>query len=109
MDYLIWVWLGITCHAVILEFVTQRLISLWFAVGGFLALITEACPVPFWAPIIVFFGTALPLLLFARKPTVNYLIAHNAKLEQAKKAKLQEKNEPIKQKETEPVEKKNAE
>jgi len=96
---LIWIWLAITCLAAAIEFVTLRLIALWFAVGGLFAVITEAFYVPFWAPIIVFFAISIPLLLLLRKPTLNYVIARNNKFEFEKKERLKQLAEAMKKEE----------
>ena len=39
----IWVWLGIVVVALVLEFITMELVSIWFAFGGFVSLIMSAC------------------------------------------------------------------
>lgn len=62
-----YVWLGITILAVIIEFATSEMVSLWFVGGGIIALILSAVGVPYYIQIPVFIVVSVVLLLLFRK------------------------------------------
>ncbi len=63
----VWIWLGITILALIVEFLTSELVSIWFAGGGLISLILAVVGVPWYIQIGVFVVvSALSLLLFRR-------------------------------------------
>lgn len=74
MPLMFWIWLGVTIAAVAIELATQDLSSIWFAGGGFVAMLMSISDkVPWWASLIVFLGISLALLLSLRKVTKNFL------------------------------------
>lgn len=74
MPAMFWVWLGITVAAVVVELSTQDLSSIWFAVGGMVAMIMSISDkVPWWASLIVFLLLSIALLLSLRKITKEFL------------------------------------
>lgn len=66
---MIWVyaWLGITVLALIVEFCTADLISVWFAGGGLVSLILSAVNVDWPIQLIMFVVVSVILLLCFRK------------------------------------------
>lgn len=69
----IYVWLGITVLALIIEALTNDLVSIWFAGGGLAALILSACKVPWYINIAVFIVVSLALVLSLRKFALRFL------------------------------------
>lgn len=70
----LWIWLGVVVLALIVEFLSAEMISVWFAAGGLIALIMSACGVPEWINIIVFAVISLILILSFRKLALKYLL-----------------------------------
>ena len=61
------IWLAIIIISFIAEAATAALLSIWFAIGGLVALGCSFIPnFPFWAEIIVFFGVSLLVFLLIR-------------------------------------------
>ena len=71
-NYMIWIWLGIFVVTVIVEAVTQDLVSIWFSLGS-MASLCVSFGVPFWVEIIVFFVVSTITLIFTR-PLVKKLM-----------------------------------
>ncbi len=69
----IWIWLGIVVVALVLEFVTLELVSIWFAFGGFVALIMSACGAGVVSQWIVFGIISLACILGLRKVSLKLL------------------------------------
>jgi membrane protein implicated in regulation of membrane protease activity len=59
-------WSILLVVAVVLEFVTQQLVSVWFAAGALGALLTAAFGGSVWMQLILFAGISLVLLLCTR-------------------------------------------
>ena len=70
----LWIWLAVVVLALIVEFLSAEMISVWFAAGGVIALIMSACGVPEWINIIVFAVVSLILILSFRKMALKYLL-----------------------------------
>ena len=66
MDW-VWIWLGVLAVALILEFITMELVSAWFALGAFVALILAACEVSLEVQWIVFGLVSIISILLLRK------------------------------------------
>ncbi len=66
-------WLILTAIALILEFVTNEMLSIWFAGGGLIAIILSACNVPWVITMPVFIVVSLVLLICFRKIVMKYL------------------------------------
>ena len=66
-------WLILTAIALILEFVTNEMLSIWFAGGGLIAIILSACNVPWVVTMPVFIVVSLVLLICFRKIVMKYL------------------------------------
>lgn len=92
MEYMIYVWAGVIALSLIIEFVSQEFVSIWFAASGLISLILAACNVGLaWQiPVFVVISLALvfatrPLIKkFVKKPTVatnaDSLIGQKSKL-----------------------------
>lgn len=64
---MIWVWTGIIVLALIVEFLTADLVSIWFSIAGVAGLIFHVVGLPLWSQIVVFIVISIVLLLFTRK------------------------------------------
>lgn len=62
----VWIWLGVVVVSLIVEFVTFELVTVWFALGGIVALIMAACGVMPLVHVIVFSVVSLCALLGLR-------------------------------------------
>ena len=70
----IWIWLGVTVASLVIEFTTFDLASVWFAIGGLIAMILAACNVPLVVQLVVFIGISLVLLLSLRKIALKFFL-----------------------------------
>ena len=71
------VWLGIFVLAIVIEAVTADLVTIWFAIGGVIALIISFIPgVQWWIEIIVFMVISVATLLCLR-PIATKLLKRN--------------------------------
>ncbi len=64
-QYMIWIWLAIFVLAIIIEAVTQDLVSIWFSVGSLVAMCISNFMV-YWAEIIVFSVISVAALIGTR-------------------------------------------
>ncbi|MBQ3492822.1 MAG: NfeD family protein [Clostridia bacterium] len=69
----LYVWLGITAVALVIEFITSEMVSIWFAGGGLIAMIISAFGVEWYVHVPVFIALSLTLLLSFRKMALKYL------------------------------------
>lgn len=59
-----YIWLGVIILMAVLEAVTTQMVSIWFVIGGVVALISSVCGVSIPAQLILFFAvTAITLVL----------------------------------------------
>ena len=72
---MIWLYigLGVTALALIVEFITNDMISIWFAGGGLVAMIISAFGVSWYVHLPVFIVLSMVLLLSFRKIVLKYL------------------------------------
>ncbi len=77
---LLWVWGIITAIALVFEFLTSYLISIWFASGGLITLLVVALApnLNFIWQILIFAGISVVLLLSLRKICLKLLNNNNA-------------------------------
>ncbi len=68
-----YVWLGVTAVALMLEFLTSDLLSIWFAGGGIVAMILALCGLSWYVHLPVFIVLSFVLLLSFRKVVMKYL------------------------------------
>jgi len=91
---MIWVWGAVTAIALILEFVTTALVTIWFAAGGFVTLLVSiifpSCPV-IWQ-CVIFVAVSVILLILTRpifkKLTKGEEVKTNLDLQIGKKFKI---------------------
>ncbi len=69
----VYVWLGVTALALIIEFVSNDMISIWFAGGGIVAMIISAFGVSWYVHFPIFIVLSMVLLLAFRKIVMKYL------------------------------------
>ena len=74
----VWIWLGVVVASLIIEFITFELVTVWFALGGLVALIMAACDVIPLVHIITFSVVSLGTLLGLRTVCMRYLNKHKA-------------------------------
>ncbi len=68
----VFMWLIVMVLLLIVEAATVTLVSIWFAGGALVALLTATLGAPVWLQIIVFLLVALVLLLFTRPIAMKY-------------------------------------
>lgn len=76
----VYVWLGVTVLALVVEFFTNDLLSVWFAGGGIVALIISAFNVPWYVHVPVFLAVSFVLLLCLRKIAVKHFSKGDTKI-----------------------------
>lgn len=64
-DYMIWVWLGVFVLAVVVEALTEEMVSIWFGAGALIT-IPISFAAPFWVQTVVFAVISVVALLFTR-------------------------------------------
>ena len=64
-QYMIWIWLGLFVLAIIIEAITQDLVSIWFSVGALVAMCVSNF-MPYWGEIIVFSVISVAALIGTR-------------------------------------------
>lgn len=68
----IYIWLAVTVVALVIEFITSDMISVWFAGGGIVAMILAVCGVEWYIHLPVFIVLSLTLMLVFRKMVLKY-------------------------------------
>ena len=74
MDWMIWVWLGVTALSLIIEFITMEMASIWFVAGGIVCMILAGVGVRWEIQLVVFIVLSLVLLLALRKIALKFLL-----------------------------------
>lgn len=70
MEYMLWIWLAVVAVALIVEFISMDLTSIWFAIAGVVSLILSAIGGISWEiQLIVFIVLSSILVIFVRKIT----------------------------------------
>ena len=77
----LWIWGIVTAVALISEFLTSDLITIWFAAGGLVTLLVVALApsIPLIWQLVIFVGVSVVLLLCTRKICLKLLRADNIK------------------------------
>ena len=70
---MLYVWLGVTVVALILEFITADMVTIWFAGGGLIAMILALFEVSTYVQIPVFIAISVVCLLCFRKMVMKKL------------------------------------
>ena len=73
----IWIWLGVIAVALLFEFVTMELVSVWLSLGAFIALILAVCGVSLEVQWIVFGAVSILCILLLRKVSLKFLLKNN--------------------------------
>lgn len=63
---MLWVWVGLLALFIVVEACTAQLVTIWFAVGSFFALITSLATDSILAQATVFVAVSVVVLLFTR-------------------------------------------
>lgn len=79
MEYMVWIWLGVFLLAIIVESLTQELVSVWFAFGALIALILSAFPSIEWYIQLVVFTVVSILLLGLTRPFAVKLLKNSTR------------------------------
>lgn len=69
-----YIWLGIIILMSVIEATTTQLVSIWFVIGGVVALICSVCGVPIPAQLVIFFAVTAITLAITR-PLVKRALA----------------------------------
>ena len=64
-NYMIWVWLAVFVIAIVVEALTEELVSIWFGAGALIT-IPISYAAPFWVEIVVFAVISVVALIFTR-------------------------------------------
>jgi membrane protein implicated in regulation of membrane protease activity len=77
----LWVWGIVTALALVIEFLTADLITIWFAAGGLITLLVVALApeLPLIWQLVIFVGVSVVLLLCTRKICLKLLNNDNVK------------------------------
>ncbi len=75
----LYIWLAITALAVIIEFITNDMVSIWFVGGGIVAMILSACGLSWYIHLPAFIIVSLALLLSFRKVVMKLLLKNEEK------------------------------
>ena len=75
----IWIWAIVIVVALVVEFTTPEMVSIWFAIGALVALTLAAVGVQTWVQVVVFSTVSLALLLSLRKILAKYLTVKDEK------------------------------
>ena len=70
---MLWIWLVITILTAIVELITTDLVSIWFTLGGFAAMIACLCQASELIQIIIFIAVSLICMISIRPLTKKYL------------------------------------
>lgn len=78
---LLWIWGIITAMALVIEFITADLITIWFAAGGLVTLLVVALApnIPIIWQLVIFVGVSVLLLLCTRKICLKLLSKDDVK------------------------------
>ena len=75
----LYIWLGVTALALILEFITSEMVSIWFVGGGIVAIILSALKLQWYVHVPVFVAISLVLLLSFRPLVLKKLMKDQEK------------------------------
>lgn len=75
MEYLEFIWLGVTILAAVVEAAVPALVSIWFVPGGLLALAASLMGGELWLQLLLFFGGSVAALI-ATRPLARRLQRH---------------------------------
>lgn len=70
---MLWVWLVITVLTAVVELITTDLVSIWFTLGGLIALIAYFCNASQFLQIFIFIAVSIICIISIRPLTKKYL------------------------------------
>ena len=79
MDLMMWIWLGVFVIAVVIEFATADMVSVWFAIAAIPSFILALLKVPEWVQIILFIALTIILFFFTRPVVMKYFKVNEIK------------------------------
>ena len=74
-----WIWIAIIVLAVIIELLTDQLISIWFVPGAIISTILDFCSVDIIWQVLVFFVISILGIVFGKKYLVKFLPTKDTK------------------------------
>lgn len=66
MNWSLWIWLGLTVLFLIVEGCTVNLVSIWFAIGGLSAVVTNLLGGQLWLQVLIFLAVSAVMLACLR-------------------------------------------
>ncbi len=69
----LYIWLGVAAAALVIEFLTSELVSVWFAGGGIVAMVLAGAGLDWYFHVPAFFVVSLLLMLSLRKLVMSKL------------------------------------
>ena len=79
MDWFLWLWLGIFVIALILEFITADMVSIWFSLAAIPSFILALLSINPFVQIMVFVVLAILLLVLTRPVVMKYFKTNEIK------------------------------
>lgn len=73
MDFMLWIWIGLTLIFAVAEAASPQLICIWFMIGSLVALIATAFSAPLWLQLILFVAVSVVMLAVSRPILKKYL------------------------------------
>ena len=77
MDIWIWIWVAIIIISLYTEFITMELVTVWFSIGGAIALVLRFMQLDLQVQIVTFFVISFILIISLRKWAKNKLLQSN--------------------------------
>lgn len=79
MDVLMWIWLGIFIAALLVEFATADMVSIWFSIAAIPSFVIALFNGPEWLEISLFVVLTLVLFFFTRPLVMRYFKVNEIK------------------------------
>lgn len=76
LPYMLWIWLGVTLSAIVVEICTTALVSVWFAIGALAAMVAAALGASMSLQFSVFLALSILILALARPLAKRFLAPH---------------------------------
>ena len=79
MDTFMWIWLGIFVVALIIEFATADMVSIWFCIAAIPSFLIALFSGPEWLQIVLFVVLTIVLFVFTRPVVMKYFKVNEIK------------------------------
>ena len=79
MDTFMWIWLGIFVVALIIEFATADIVSIWFCIAAIPSFLIALFSGPEWLQIVLFVVLTIVLFVFTRPVVMKYFKVNEIK------------------------------